>query len=59
MTSSNGSKSEANGSAASANGATASSSDKAGNQQGDIDESLYSCQLYVLGHEAMRKMARP
>ena len=58
MTSSNGSKSEANGSAASANGATASSSDKAGNQQGDIDESLYSRQLYVLGHEAMRKMAQ-
>ncbi|XP_015787197.1 ubiquitin-like modifier-activating enzyme 1 [Tetranychus urticae] len=24
---------------------------------GDIDESLYSRQLYVLGHEAMRKMA--
>jgi ubiquitin-activating enzyme E1 len=58
MTSSNGSKSEANGSAASANGATASSSGKAGNQQGDIDESLYSRQLYVLGHEAMRKMAQ-
>jgi ubiquitin-activating enzyme E1 len=26
-------------------------------QGGDIDESLYSRQLYVLGHEAMRRMA--
>lgn len=26
-------------------------------QQGDIDEGLYSRQLYVLGHEAMRRMA--
>ena len=24
---------------------------------GDIDESLYSRQLYVMGHEAMRRMA--
>jgi ubiquitin-activating enzyme E1 len=27
------------------------------NQHGDIDEGLYSRQLYVLGHEAMRRMA--
>ena len=25
---------------------------------GEIDESLYSRQLYVLGHEAMKKMAK-
>ena len=25
-------------------------------KNGDIDESLYSRQLYVLGHEAMRRM---
>jgi len=29
----------------------------AANGGGDIDESLYSRQLYVLGHDAMRKMA--
>lgn len=28
-----------------------------GNSETDIDESLYSRQLYVLGHEAMKKMA--
>lgn len=28
-----------------------------GSLGGDIDESLYSRQLYVLGHEAMRRMA--
>ena len=28
-----------------------------GNGNADIDESLYSRQLYVLGHDAMRKMA--
>ena len=28
-----------------------------GNGSADIDESLYSRQLYVLGHDAMRKMA--
>jgi len=27
-------------------------------QEGEIDESLYSRQLYVLGHEAMKKMAK-
>lgn len=27
------------------------------NKNGDIDEGLYSRQLYVLGHEAMRRMA--
>lgn len=27
-------------------------------QHGDIDEGLYSRQLYVLGHEAMRRMAK-
>lgn len=26
------------------------------NTNGDIDESLYSRQLYVLGHEAMKRM---
>jgi hypothetical protein len=26
------------------------------NVEGDIDESLYSRQLYVMGHEAQRKM---
>lgn len=25
-------------------------------KQGEIDESLYSRQLYVLGHEAMKRM---
>lgn len=25
-------------------------------KEGDIDESLYSRQLYVLGHEAMKRM---
>ena len=29
-----------------------------GSVDGTIDESLYSRQLYVLGHEAMRRMAR-
>lgn len=28
-----------------------------GNKNGEIDEGLYSRQLYVLGHEAMRRMA--
>ena len=27
-------------------------------KQGDIDESLYSRQLYVLGHEAMQRMSK-
>jgi len=59
MTSSNGSNTESNGSATSANGAMATSnSGAAGNDLNDIDESLYSRQLYVLGHEAMRKMAQ-
>ena len=26
-------------------------------KQGEIDESLYSRQLYVLGHEAMKRMS--
>lgn len=26
-------------------------------KNGDIDESLYSRQLYVLGHEAMKRMS--
>lgn len=26
-------------------------------ENGDIDESLYSRQLYVLGHEAMKRMS--
>ena len=59
MTSSNGSNTEPNGTANSANGAVSSSnSGSTGNEQNDIDESLYSRQLYVLGHEAMRKMAQ-
>jgi len=59
MTSSNGSNTESNGNATSANGAMATSnSGVAGNDLNDIDESLYSRQLYVLGHEAMRKMAQ-
>ena len=58
MTSANGSKAEPNGTS-SGNGAMASSNSGAvGNEQNDIDESLYSRQLYVLGHEAMRKMAK-
>merc|ERR1719411_2353122 len=36
----------------------ASNSGAAGNDLNDIDESMYSRQLYVLGHEAMRKMAQ-
>ncbi|KAI8036386.1 hypothetical protein M5D96_010980 [Drosophila gunungcola] len=39
---------------------SSSSSSMAGNSAaagGDIDESLYSRQLYVLGHDAMRRMA--
>ncbi|RUS73735.1 hypothetical protein EGW08_018496 [Elysia chlorotica] len=39
-----------------ANSVEMMSAQKNGNQE-DIDESLYSRQLYVLGHEAMRKMA--
>ena len=59
MTSSNGSNTESNGNATSANGEMATSnSGAAGNDLNDIDESLYSRQLYVLGHEAMRKMAQ-
>ena len=45
-----------NGSAAASNGAAANGA--AANGSGDIDESLYSRQLYVLGHEAMKKMAQ-
>ena len=59
MTSSNGSNAEPNGSASSGNGSMSSAnSGAAGKEQNDIDESLYSRQLYVLGHEAMRKMAQ-
>jgi len=39
----------------SANGAT---NGAGAPQEGEIDESLYSRQLYVLGHEAMKKMAK-
>jgi ubiquitin-activating enzyme E1 len=31
--------------------------DGPGNENGEIDESLYSRQLYVLGHEAMKRMS--
>ena len=59
LTSSNGSNTEPNGTANSANGAVSSSnSGSTGNEQNDIDESLYSRQLYVLGHEAMTKMSK-
>ncbi|GAB0086105.1 Ubiquitin-activating enzyme E1 [Sergentomyia squamirostris] len=34
------------------------SSTSATHQSGDIDEGLYSRQLYVLGHDAMRRMAK-
>ncbi len=44
--------------AAAANGHANGASKAAGGQSGDIDESLYSRQLYVLGHEAMKKMAQ-
>ena len=43
-----------NGSAAAANGKSGSTSN--GDSPKEIDESLYSRQLYVLGHEAMKKM---
>ena len=46
-----------NGSAAASNGASANGA-SANGSGGDIDESLYSRQLYVLGHEAMKKMAQ-
>jgi ubiquitin-activating enzyme E1 len=43
------------------NGSTSSSSggseSAAGRVPGEIDEGLYSRQLYVLGHDAMRRMA--
>lgn len=42
-----------NGTTAAAGGASAT----AAAQTGDIDEGLYSRQLYVLGHDAMRRMA--
>lgn len=32
------------------------SAESAGQAGGEIDEGLYSRQLYVLGHDAMRKM---
>lgn len=41
----------------SSSGASNSSSSGGGGAAGDIDESLYSRQLYVLGHDAMRRMA--
>eukprot|EP00095_Tigriopus_kingsejongensis_P007306 maker-scaffold431_size173393-snap-gene-0.22 protein:Tk07306 transcript:maker-scaffold431_size173393-snap-gene-0.22-mRNA-1 annotation:"ubiquitin-activating enzyme e1" len=45
-----------NGAGAPANGHNPPPAHPAGGQ--DIDESLYSRQLYVLGHEAMKKMAQ-
>lgn len=35
----------------------ANNGDEGSSQAGDIDEGLYSRQLYVLGHDAMRRMA--
>ena len=32
--------------------------DANGSNEGEIDESLYSRQLYVLGEEAMKKMSK-
>ena len=59
MTSANGNPSEPSSNGNAANGAAAApKNDGSGGTQGDIDESLYSRQLYVLGHEAMRKMAQ-
>lgn len=55
MNSSNG-KAAANGAAAKA--ANATNGAAMGGQDGEIDESLYSRQLYVLGHDAMKKMAK-
>jgi len=40
------------------NGKSANGSANGAGQEGEIDESLYSRQLYVLGHEAMKKMAK-
>ncbi|EDW35560.1 GL17327 [Drosophila persimilis] len=40
-----------------AGGSMAASNSNAAAAGGDIDESLYSRQLYVLGHDAMRRMA--
>lgn len=39
------------------NGSTSSSSGTTGRAPAEIDEGLYSRQLYVLGHDAMRRMA--
>ncbi|KAH8300140.1 hypothetical protein KR044_010469, partial [Drosophila immigrans] len=39
------------------NNRMAASNNSSNNTGGDIDESLYSRQLYVLGHDAMRRMA--
>ena len=47
-----------NGSAAAASNGAAANGSAANGSGGDIDESLYSRQLYVLGHEAMKKMAQ-
>ena len=59
MTSANGNPSEPSSNGSAANGAAAAPENAgSGGTQGDIDESLYSRQLYVLGHEAMRKMAQ-
>ena len=47
-----------NGSAAAASNGASANGASANGSGGDIDESLYSRQLYVLGHEAMKKMAQ-
>ena len=47
-----------NGSAAAASNGASANGSAANGSGGDIDESLYSRQLYVLGHEAMKKMAQ-
>ena len=58
MTSANGKAFEPSSNGSAANVAAAASENAgSGGAQSDIDESLYSRQLYVLGHEAMRKMA--
>jgi len=43
---------------AASNGKSANGAANGAAQDGEIDESLYSRQLYVLGHEAMKKMAK-
>lgn len=47
---------QANGNLANMSSGLSNNHSQNGGQNGDIDESLYSRQLYVLGHDAMRRM---